>query len=182
MDDYNDLSKLINKDDEVEMEVCKCNKNYSDTESIPYSENTYENYYKPYKTNLSEANRLSETNRLKDANRVSEANRLNKANRVSEANRLSETNRLKDANQVSEANRLNKANRVSEANRLKDANRVSEENKYKNERIIIQMPQIELNKQNKNCCGLITYAWVSLMFFCICVIVCFTLLKLYDKI
>ena len=140
MDDYNDLSNLINNDDKVEVEVCKCNKNYSDTESIPYSENTYENYYKPYKTNLSEANRLSETNRLKDANRVSEANRLNKANRV------------------------------------------SEENKYKNERIIIQMPQIELNKQNKNCCGLITYAWVSLMFFCICVIVCFTLLKLYDKI
>ena len=152
MDDYDELSNLINEDNEVEMEVCKCNKNYSDTESIPYSENTYENYYKPYKTNLSEANRLSETNRLKDAN------------------------------QVSEANRLNKANRVSEANRLKDANRVSEENKYKNERIIIQMPQIELNKQNKNCCGLITYAWVSLMFFCICVIVCFTLLKLYDKI
>ena len=170
MDDYNDLSKLINKDDEVEMEVCKCNKNYSDTESIPYSENTYENYYKPYKTNLSETNRLSETNKIRESNRVSESNRLRESNRVSESNRLREANRLKEAK------------RVSETKRLKEVNGVSEENKYKKEQIIIQIPQIELNKQNKNCCGFITYAWLSLMSFCICVIVCFTLLKLYDKI
>jgi hypothetical protein len=55
---------------------------------------------------------------------------------------------------------------------------------YEREQIIIQMPNniVRDNNNDKSCCGLAVYAWLCFISLCMCIIICFTLLKIYDKI
>ena len=53
---------------------------------------------------------------------------------------------------------------------------------YEREKIIIQMPNNIVRDNNSSCCGLAVYAWLCFICLCMCIIICFTLLKIYDKI